>query len=195
MRILYLHGLGSGANSRTPKLLKKYFPEYEIEAPEIPTKPSEAFVFLNQLAKKKYDLVMGTSLGAFYCLLFKGVKKLLINPALFADEDLRDRIGMGEHPYFLKRSNGEKTFVIDEPFIEKLSWIRNKIEKELTEEEKLITFGLFGSQDSLLSHYDDFVRTFGKDRALIYPGEHRITQENVENTIAPFVKYMTEDEK
>ena len=51
-----------------------------------------------------------------------------------------------------------------------MSSLFDKIEKELTEEEKLLTFGLFGSQDSLLSHYEDFEKPMAKTGLLYTQG-------------------------
>ena len=50
MKILYLHGIGSGAESRTPTELRKIFTEAEILAPELPVRP-KAIV---ELLKDKY---------------------------------------------------------------------------------------------------------------------------------------------
>ena len=82
MKILYLHGIGSGANSRTPRELRKYFPDIEIIAPELPARPKDAVKYLsdNYALEDEIDLVIGTSLGGFYALTLPMVKKLLINP-------------------------------------------------------------------------------------------------------------------
>ena len=65
MKILYLHGIGSGADSRTPRELRNLFPNIEIIAPELPSRPKEAVAFImeNYAFDDDIELVIGTSLG------------------------------------------------------------------------------------------------------------------------------------
>lgn len=75
--ILYVHGLGSGAESNSARLIRKHLPEgCNVDAPEIPQDPIEAHNFLVSV-QNNYDLVVGSSLGGFYTfILFSDVKKL-----------------------------------------------------------------------------------------------------------------------
>ena len=93
MKILYLHGIGSGADSRTPRELRNDFPSDKIYAPELPVHPKDAYYYICCM-NDDYDLVIGTSLGGFYALTaFPMPMKLLVNTDLFADTDIEKWIG------------------------------------------------------------------------------------------------------
>ena len=65
MKILYIHGLGSGKYSSTPQRLREVLPQTEVLSPEIPLDPREAMAFLKErfLQDTSINLVMGSSLG------------------------------------------------------------------------------------------------------------------------------------
>ena len=197
MKILYIHGLGSGKHSETPKRLQEALPEAEVIYPEIPIDPAEAqrFIETNYLNDTGIDLVVGSSLGGFYSLLLKHHRKLLANPALFADEDIRERIGLGEQAFQSARENGAKTYVIDETFIHGLAAIRDKIYHSdplrpgKPEQEQIDnTWAIFAHGDELLSHHDDFCRLFRPDHTFWMEGEHRVSEENMRQDIVPLIR-------
>ena len=197
MKILYIHGLGSGKYSSTPQRLREALPRAEVLSPEIPIDPREAMAFLEEsfLNDTSIDLVMGSSLGGFYSLILKHHKKLLANPALFADEDIAQGIGLGEQEFLCERENGARTYMIDEDFIAGLRAIRRKIYEAdplrpgLPEQEQVKnTWAIFADHDELLSHHDDFCRLFDPAHALRMEGEHRLSEENVRQDILPLIE-------
>ncbi len=204
MKILYIHGLGSGKYSETPKRLQAALPEAKIVAPEIPIDPAEAQRFLeeNFLNDASIDLLVGSSLGGFYSLLLEHHKKVLANPALFADEDIRKQIGLGEQAFLSPRENGATTYVIDEHFIHGLAMIREKIFRACsqgpgkpTQEQIDNTWAIFAHGDELLSHHDDFCRLFRPDHAFWMEGEHRVSEENMRTDIIPLIKRILDTEE
>lgn len=197
MKILYIHGLGSGKFSSTPQRLREALPRAEVLSPEIPINPREAMAFLeeNFLKNTSIDLVMGSSLGGFYSLLLKHHKKILANPALFADEDIAQGIGLGEQEFLCERDNGARTYMIDEGFMEGLRSIRRKIYEAdplrpgLPEQEQVEnTWAIFADHDELLAHHDDFCGLFDPAHALRMKGEHRLSEENVRQDILPLIE-------
>lgn len=204
MKILCIHGLGSGKFSETPKRLREALPEAEVLSPEIPIDPIEAMWFLedNFLNDTSVDLVVGSSLGGFYSLLLKHHRKLLANPALFADEDIEKGIGLGEQEFLSPRENGAKTYVIDEAFIRGLAKIRGKIfnadpsRHGMPDQEQIEnTWGIFARNDELLAHYDDFCHLFRPDHAFRMKGEHRVSEDNMRKDIVPLIKRILGKEK
>lgn len=204
MKILYIHGLGSGKYSETPKRLREAMPEAEVLSPEIPIDPIEAMRFLedNFLNDTSIDLVVGSSLGGFYSLLLPHHKKLLANPALFADEDIEKGIGFGEQEFLSPRENGAKTYVIDEAFIRGLAKIRGKIfnadpsRHGMPDQEQIEnTWGIFARNDELLAHYDDFCHLFRPDHAFRMKGEHRVSEDNMRKDIVPLIRRIFGKEK
>lgn len=59
---IILHGIGSGADSRTPRELRNDFPSDKIYAPGLPVHPKDAYNYICCM-NDDYDLVIGTSLG------------------------------------------------------------------------------------------------------------------------------------
>ena len=202
MKILYLHGIGSGADSRTPRELRKIFRNIEIIAPELPSRPKEAVEYIkeNYAFDDDIELVIGTSLGGFYALTLPMVKKILVNPALFADEDIFKALGYGNQKFLCERSDGELEYCIDEDFINELSQIRRRVyEKDILRpdriEHNLIneTYALFGMDDAVVGHYDDFCKMFIKENAFLFPGEHRLTPEEIRDELAPLIKKVLDE--
>lgn len=196
MKILYLHGIGSGADSRTPRELRKDFPDAEIFAPELPVSPKAAYEYICSL-NEDYDLVIGTSLGGFYTLTaFPMTRKLLINPALFADTDIEKGIGYGKQPFFCERSNGATEYEIDEKYIAELKCLRDKIyrERDILFPDRLEhnllneTYALFGMNDALLHHYDDFCTIFLKEHAYTCGAQHRLSTDEIHCILTPLIK-------
>lgn len=197
-KILYLHGIGSGPMSHTPRLLREALPEDTVIAPEIPIRPKEAWEFLmdSYNMAEDIDLVVGTSLGGFYAMCLGWLDKLLINPAMFADEDIRSSIGLGEQPFFNERSDGAKTYVIDENFLSELREIRERIysDRDLWYPDRLNvnalnhTWAMFGNGDPMFSHHDDFCRFFLPDHASWFEGAHRLEKENIDRDVVPVIR-------
>ena len=83
--ILYLHGFASCGNSTKTKLLKRYFGEVNVLAPDLPVDPAEAIRFIRKtILAHNVDLIIGSSLGGFYASYFcelQGIKTVLINPS------------------------------------------------------------------------------------------------------------------
>ena len=83
--ILYLHGFASCGDSNKTKLLKQFFGDDEVLAPDLPVNPTEAISLARKLIiDKDIDLIIGSSLGGFYANYLSetmGVKAVLINPS------------------------------------------------------------------------------------------------------------------
>lgn len=197
MKILYLHGIGSGADSRTPRELRKAFPDDIILAPELPVSPKVACEYIMDIYDKEgFDLVIGTSLGGFYALTLPMVRKILVNPALYADEDIVGSIGYGIQTFFCKRSDGATEYEIDENFIGELHEIRQRIygNKDMLVPDRLDhnllneTYAFFGMNDKVLHHYDDFCELFIEDHAYKCEAEHRLSTEDIKNVLAPLIR-------
>ena len=197
MKILYLHGIGSGVDSRTPRELKRLLPEAEIINPEIPARPREAVEFIKKnYLDEKFDLVIGTSLGGFYAQTMWLHKRLLVNPAMFADEDITTAVGYGTHEFFCARSDGATHYTVDDEYVAELREIRQQIykNKDMRNPDKLdvnelnSTYALFGDKDDTVSHYDDFCKWYLPNHAYRFEGGHRLETSDIEQVLVPLVK-------
>ena len=83
--ILYLHGFASCGDSTKTKMLKQFFGEKEVMAPNLPVNPTAAISLARKLIiDNDIDLIIGSSLGGFYASYLcesMGVKAVLINPS------------------------------------------------------------------------------------------------------------------
>ncbi len=84
----------------------RYHPQTEIIIPELPVSPAEAWAGLSELVRERSAKgsvgILGSSLGGFYatalCEHF-GCRAVLINPAVYPYELLKDYIGEQTNPY------------------------------------------------------------------------------------------------
>lgn len=115
MRIIYIHGLDSSANSMKGLLLEKYcqtyHPDIEVIRPDLNQSPDKVFAKLRGLIEKdhladqkdvnKQTVVMGSSLGGYFASLLSnstGCPAVLLNPSMrphvslqrFVDQTMAD---------------------------------------------------------------------------------------------------------
>jgi predicted esterase YcpF (UPF0227 family) len=192
MKILYLHGLGSGANSNTASQIAKHYTNDNIKilAPELPIMPKDAFNFILDLQKTEQpNIVIGTSLGGFYARYLHGPFKILVNPAMLP-ADIVNAIGYGTYQFFCPRQSGEKSFIIDETFVDQLKEIADSQDGFIDDEMLAETFALFGRNDTVISNYDVFKNIYRENHAKYIEAEHRLTDENIEHDLIPLIEYL-----
>lgn len=126
IRILYVHGYeghGDGHSSRlVMEALDSLGVDYELDAPEFPvTEPAEMEARLSKLINDgHYNVIVASSLGAFYTMRHSETFTILVNPAL--PENLRDirDADPEKHPKltdeFLERLERAKDFFFDHTF-------------------------------------------------------------------------------
>ena len=84
-KVLYIHGMGGGADSRIPSILKDAMPAVEVTVrtydfdPEVASRQIHSWVL-----EIKPDLVVGESLGAIQALRVRDIPHLLVSPSLNA---------------------------------------------------------------------------------------------------------------
>ncbi len=94
MTILYVHGLSSSGQSGTVDLLRRYFPQAEIVAPDLPLDPTAALQLLRDTCETHHpDLIIGTSMGGMFAQQLFGYRKILVNPAFRLFEILKQLKG------------------------------------------------------------------------------------------------------
>ena len=81
MKVLYVHGYNSNANSTTSKLIRE-LSDFEVHTITYnPEHPIEAIKDIRNYCKKyKIDLIIGSSLGGFLTMNCFGYKRIVINP-------------------------------------------------------------------------------------------------------------------
>lgn len=186
MKILYFHGFASSGASGTVQLLRQMLPETDIIAPDIPVDPAEALPFLKELCKAELpDLVIGTSMGGMYAQQMRGFKRICVNPA-FNMSKLSKVLRTGEHQFFNRRKDNQKTFRITREIIQHFNQMERTQFKDITPEEQNLCWGLFGINDPTVNTYDLFRKHY--TQAIRFEGEHRLNDKVLHKTVVPLIK-------
>lgn len=117
-KILYIHGFASCGNSTKTKLLKAYYGEDVVCAPDVPIDPDEAILLLQKLIEREgITLLIGSSLGGFYASYLSEyfrIKAVLINPSTTPYTTLASYIG--ENTYWCSKTS----FIWTQAYLEAL---------------------------------------------------------------------------
>ena len=114
---IYVHGLASGANAATGKILSKRFSNFNWITTDFGEDLAANVRQLNECIKEhKPQLIIGTSMGGLTLLYADApdAVKIAINPALSIADCIRNTIGLGRHNYFCKRLDGATEFELTE---------------------------------------------------------------------------------
>lgn len=161
-KALYIYGFNSNSNSSTKTMLDTLLKEFGYEVVSIDYDQMDPNASLDKIEdyveKNNIDLVIGSSLGAFYVLCMgNNVKKLVINPCMFPSKELQKIVKLSD------------TALME----------YKRLESFLYEDNKLLSIdnvmGLFGTHDELFSYYDFFKSIFNK--AYKFNSPHRPTIE------------------
>ena len=195
-KILYIHGLGGSGDGRVATLLREHLgSEYEVIAPEIPVRPKEALEFIcNLLRNNRYDLVAGSSLGAFY-LIASGhsPKKFVINPAIHAADYIEKYIGKGPQKFHSARENGQEEYIIDDEFINDLRDM--ECIQMVDDEEYWVSRCAVSPYDELFGDENaKLCKELYLDHTIEIHSSHRVEDDVITNDIIPKMKdFIDED--
>ncbi len=182
MIILYIHGLSSSGQSGTVDLLRRYFPQACIIAPDLPLDPAGALELLRKTCETNHpDLVIGTSMGAMFAQQLFGYRKILVNPAFRLYEILRQN--KGENKFFNRRLDGVQTFIIDDTLIAEYEALAARQFEGISAGENDITFGMFGRDDELVNDSDLFLQHYSN--ISWFDGGHRLNDKILKQFVVP----------
>ena len=184
--IVYFHGLSSSGNSETGKHLKQLFPYENVITPDIPVNPKDALPFLKRLVSElepEKTIIVGTSMGGMYAQQITSFRRILVNPAFHVSNTLKKCIGENL-PFFSPRQDGATDFKVSERLVKEFEEMEaNQFDNAIDPENVLAFFGnrdtTVNCKDEYLNYYKDFID---------FDGEHRLTNKNIEEIIAPLIK-------
>ena len=207
-KVLYIHGMGGGGDSRIPSILKDAMPDVEVTVRTYDFDPEIAAVQIEEwLAEISPDLVVGESLGSIQTLRIKGLPHLLVSPSLNA-------------PLYL----GYLAWLA---FVPGMTWLLDRIYKPRSGDRQRLHFTfdvlnkyrehrrraianstLAGSEDYFYAffgkndHYRKSgivsIRTWRKyfgDSYEVYDGTHFMEEEYVLNALMPKIYKVLSDNK
>ena len=184
--IVYFHGLSSSGNSGTGKHLKQLFPNENVITPDIPVNPKESLPFLKRLVSElepEKTIIVGTSMGGMYAQQMTGFKRILVNPAFHVSNTLKKSIGENL-PFFSSRQDGATEFKVSEGLVNDFEEMEANQFDDAVDPENVIA--LFGTRDTTVNCKDEYLKYYTK--YIDFDGEHRLTEENIEEIIAPLIK-------
>lgn len=178
MNILYIHGLGSDAESTTGKYLKELFkPVGEVI--------TESFDLMNYeetikkirvlIRERNIKLLIGTSFGGFYTLSTNipssNFYRIVFNPCMFPSIEI------------------PKLTNVDENFVSNFQEYEQQYLKEYTEPERV--FGVFGKDDELFHYKSQFESlNYSSSNSILIEGRHKFTEDQIKEGIAQALKYF-----
>ena len=190
MIILYVHGLSSSGQSGTVDLLRKYYPQAYIMAPDLPLDPFDALDMLRETCMvNSPDLIIGTSMGGMFAQQLYGHKKILVNPAFRICDVLRR--SKGENKFFNRRLDGARTFIIDDPLIEAYEGFTRTQFDNIPADENSLTFGMFGRNDERIDDSDLFLGHY--TNITWFEGGHRLNDKILKEYVVPQINAVMKE--
>lgn len=196
-KIVYIHGLGGAkCQSGTYKALKENLKDVIVLSPEVPHNPTDAIKWIKEyLDKEKPDLVIATSMGAFYTLLNnENINTIVINPAMYGYYDLMKCFGLNHKGNFKPgRSDGKLEFILDEKYYNELEELTEKYISILNNKRVNIKNirGIFGDSDELFHHKDDYEKNYN-NKCIMIGDYHSISYNSVIKYVIPYVNELLE---
>ena len=198
-KILFAHGFASSGASGTVMTLRQMLyhsaasdtgDEVRVVAPDLPVMPLEAMDMLRRLAAEEQpDLILGTSMGAFYAEQLRGFRRILVNPS-FQMARLLTFGGMGRREFRNKRADGAHDFKVDKEMIAQFRTLEKESFKGIDAEEKGRVWGLFGDKDKKVNHQKDFIKHYGREHFIVFDGEHFLNDKVLSRSVLPVVRQV-----
>lgn len=191
-KILFAHGFASSGASGTVMTLRQMLyaidPTISVIAPDLPVMPNDAIALLKKMAEEEQpDLILGTSMGAFYIEQLRGYHRILVNPS-FSMARLLTFGGMGRQEFRNKREDGAKDFKVDKEMIAQFKALEKNSFKGITSADKALVWGFFGDKDKKVNHQKDFLKYYSKDHFTVFDGEHFLNDKILSRVILPTIK-------
>lgn len=191
-KVVYLHGMGSSGSSATARRLDRSLPGgYEVIAPDIPVQPEMAITMLRKLAETLHDddIIIGTSMGGMYAQLFKGWRRILVNPSFHTSVHLSEKVGT-RMPFHTPRQDGLTDFEVTPKLIKKFEKMESQqfdpkfgiFNKRRKDSPDLVT-AFFGLRDTTVNCKPEYLEHF--TRYHDFDGEHRLDPDTLINLVIP----------
>lgn len=173
-KILYIHGLGSDANSSTLQALEYEFPQYEWITDTFDLLDTAATMErIEELIREhRIGTIVASSLGASYALAVENsLAKIVINPCM--------------------RPSVELPRLVEGVDIRAFTAMENAIYSAIDDEMRFCTYGIFSTDDELFSYFPDFQRLYGSNLIKV-KGGHRLMGESLISAVQSGFDYFKE---
>lgn len=189
-QVVYLHGLSSSGQSTTAQRLRRTLSKYEVISPDIPVQPEVAMTELKRLATllRPDAIIVGTSMGGMFAQMFRGFRRILINPSFHTSRHLSEKIGQ-RLPFHNPRLDGAKDFEVTDKLVKKYEKMESRqfdpkygiIGRNPDSPELVSAF--FGRRDTVVNCKEEYLQHYGD--ATDFDGEHRLDPNTTITLIVP----------
>lgn len=197
-QVVYLHGLSSSGQSTTAQRLRRTLAKQEVISPDIPVQPEVAVTELKRLAAslRPDAIIVGTSMGGMFAQLFRGFRRILINPSFHPSRHLREHIGSRLH-FHNPRIDGAKDFEVSEKLVKKYEKLEARqfdpkfgISTAKSDNPDLV-IAYFGNQDTVVNCKEEYLEHYSK--AEDFDGGHRLDPNTTITLIVPKILELIEE--
>lgn len=189
-QVVYLHGLSSSGQSSTCQRLRRALPKHEVITPDIPVQPEVAITELKRLASmlEPDAVIVGTSMGGMYAQMFRGFRRIIINPSFHVSRHLTKMIGTRQ-PFHNPRKDGLTDFEVNDKLVKKFEKMEARqfdpkfgiIGKNKDSKDQVYAF--FGTQDTTVNCKDEYLEHY--TQCTDFDGGHRLDPDTTLNLIVP----------
>jgi len=204
IRILYLHGMGGGADSRIPGILRAHLPQMEIICRTYSFDPEDARSSIITWYEELHpDLVIGESLGSLQAMRISGVPHLYVSPAPQAGKILERFSSLAEYSLVRRFLNwkykprpGERQILDFSPDIlaKYGNHFRDAVDTATNSGD--YCFAFFGTRDHYrkwgVVNVRKWKQLFGENSCSIYRGTHFMEEEFIHSMLIPKILEITQ---
>ena len=191
-QVVYLHGLQSSGQSTTAQRLRRTLPKHEVISPDIPVQPELAMTELKRLASllSPDAVIVGTSMGGMFAQLFRGFRRILINPSFHVSNRLAEFEGQ-RLEFHNPRVDGLKDFEVTKKLVKKYEQLEAKqfdkkfgiMGKHADSPDQVIA--LFGTQDTQVNCRAEYLEHYTEYRE--FEGGHRLDPNTTITLLVPLI--------
>lgn len=189
-QVVYLHGFQSSGQSTTAQRLRRTLAKHEVISPDIPVQPEVALTELRKLAATLRDdaIIVGTSMGGMFAQLFRGFRRILINPSFHPSVHMAEKTGE-RVPFHNPRLDGLTDFEITDKLVKKYIKLEAKqfdpkfgiIGRPADNPSQVSAF--FGTRDDVVNCKDEYLAHYGD--ATDFDGGHRLDPNTTITLLVP----------
>lgn len=191
-QVVYLHGLSSSGQSTTCQRLRRALPKHEVITPDLPVQPEVAMTELKRLASmlEPDAVIVGTSMGGMFAQLFRGFRRILINPSFHTSRHLSEKIGT-RMPFHNPRKDGLADFEVSDRLVKKYEKLEARqfdpkfgiFGKNRDSKDQVYAF--FGTQDTTVNCKEEYLQHY--TQSADFEGGHRLDPDTTINLVVPLI--------
>lgn len=202
-KVLYIHGMGGGGDSRIPAILKSSLMEAEVVVRTYDFDPEKAADQIGEWVEElKPSLIVGESLGAIQAIRIKGLPHILVSPSLNAPLYLGNLSFLALIPgvtwlfdriYKPKKGDRQKLHFTYDVLKKYRQHRKAALANSSRSGSKDYFYAFFGTKDHYRRTGVVSIRTWKKyfgDHFEIYEGTHFMEEEHVLTRLVPKILNM-----